>query len=69
MWLALFLGSLQLLFLKTPLMVDFAFIRQEAPSISFFFTRLGVFLEFSGGHRPQVGFFFYLKIVGLSDLF
>lgn len=38
-------------------MVDFAFIRQETPSISFFFARLGVFLEFSGGHRPQVGLF------------
>ena len=66
-------STVRLLFLKTPLMVDFAFIRQEAPSISFFFTRLGVFLEFSGGHCPQVGFFFffffYLKIVGLSDLF
>ena len=36
-------------------MVDFSFIRQEAPSISFFFARLGVFLEFSGGHRSQVG--------------
>lgn len=38
-------------------MVNFAFIRQETPSISFFFARLGVFLEFSGGHRPQVGLF------------
>ena len=36
-------------------MVDFAFIRLEAPSISFFFAKLGVFLEFSGGHHPQVG--------------
>ena len=36
-------------------MVDFAFIRLEAPSISFFFAKLGVFLEFFGGHHPQVG--------------
>ena len=36
-------------------MVDFAFM--EAPSISFFFARLGVFLEFFGGHHPQVGLF------------
>ena len=50
----------RLLLFKTPLMVDFSFIRQEASSISFFFARLGVFLEFSGGHRPQVGFFFFL---------
>ena len=38
-------------------MVDFAFIRQEAPSISFFFARLGAFLEFSSGHHPQLGLF------------
>ena len=39
------------------LMVDFDFIRKEAPSISFFFARLGVFLESSGGRHPQVGLF------------
>ena len=38
-------------------MVDFAFIRQETPSISFFFAILGVFLEHSGGQHPQVGLF------------
>ena len=38
-------------------MVDFAFIMQEAPSISFFFTRLGVFLDFSSGHHTQVDLF------------
>ena len=38
-------------------MVDFDFIRKEAPSISFFFARLGVFLESSGGRHPQVGLF------------
>ena len=38
-------------------MVDFAFIRQEVPSIFFFFTRLKVFLELSSGHCPQVGLF------------
>ena len=45
---------------KTPvslLMVDFDFIRKEAPSVSFFFARLGVFLESSGGRHPQVGLF------------
>ncbi|KAL0010085.1 hypothetical protein SO802_005193 [Lithocarpus litseifolius] len=30
---------------------------QETPFISYFFARLRVFLEFSGGHRPQVGLF------------
>ena len=63
-------NMVRLLLFKTPLMVDFSFIRQEASSISFFFARLGVFLEFSGGHRPQVGFFFiYLETVELLDLF
>ena len=38
--------------LKAPLMIDFAFIRQETPSISFFFARLEVFLEHSSGQRP-----------------
>ena len=38
-------------------MVDFSYIRKEAPSVSFFFARLGVFLESSGRHRPQVGLF------------
>lgn len=39
-------------------MVYFAFIRRETPSISFFFARLGVFIECSDGHHPQVGLFF-----------
>uniref|UniRef100_A0A7N2RB25 Pentatricopeptide repeat-containing protein n=1 Tax=Quercus lobata TaxID=97700 RepID=A0A7N2RB25_QUELO len=30
---------------------------KEAPSVSFFFARLGVFLESSGGRHPQVGLF------------
>ena len=38
-------------------MVDFDFIRKETPSISFFFSRLVVFLKSSSGHRPQVGLF------------
>ena len=38
-------------------MVDFAFIRKETLSISFFFARLGVFLESYGGHHPHVGLF------------
>ena len=40
---------------KTPfslLMVDLDFFRKETPSILFFFARLGVFLESSGGRRP-----------------
>ena len=51
---------LHLLYCKTPfspLMVDFDFIRMETPSISFFFARLGVFLESSGGCRPHIGLF------------
>ena len=38
-------------------MVDFDFIKKETPSVSFFFARLGVFLESSGGHCPHVGLF------------
>ena len=38
-------------------MVNFTFIRQETPSISFFFARLRVFLERFGGLCPQVGLF------------
>ena len=38
-------------------MVDFAFIRKETPSVSFFFARLGVFLESSSGHHPHVSLF------------
>ena len=38
-------------------MVDFDFIKKEAPPILFFFTRLGVFLESSSGRRPHVGLF------------
>ena len=43
--------------LFSPLMVDFDFIRKETPYVSFFFARLGVFLESFGGHRPHVGLF------------
>ena len=38
-------------------MVDFDFIKKEIPSVSFFFPRLGVFLESSGGCHPHVGLF------------
>ena len=38
-------------------MVDFDFIRQECPSISFFFARLGVYLKYSSSRRPQAGLF------------
>ena len=38
-------------------MVGFDFLSQECPSVSFFFARLGVFLEYSSGRRPQVGLF------------
>lgn len=44
-------------FLYVLLMVDFEFIRQECPFISFFFARLGVFLKYSAGRRPQAGLF------------
>ena len=36
-------------------MVGFYFLSQEYPSISFFFSRLGVFLEYSSCRCPQVG--------------
>ena len=36
------------------LMVGFEFLSQECPSFSFFFSRLGVFLEYSSGQCPQV---------------
>ena len=38
-------------------MVDHTDVRLGSPSISFFFARLGVFLEYSGGRHPQVGLF------------
>ena len=38
-------------------MVDYTFVRQNSPSVSFFFARLGVYLEFLSGQRPQVGLF------------
>ena len=38
------------------LMVDFDFVRQECPSISFFFARLGVYLEYSSSWGPQADF-------------
>ena len=39
------------------LMVSFEFLSHECPSVSFFFARLGVFLEYSSSQRPQVGLF------------
>ena len=40
-------------------MVDYTAIRIESLSMSyfFFFARLGVYLEYSGGRRCQVGLF------------
>ena len=38
-------------------MVDYSAIRLDSPSISFFFARLGVFLESLNGQRPLVGLF------------
>ena len=38
-------------------MVDFSTVRTLFPSVSFFFTHLGAFLESSNGHRPHVGLF------------
>jgi len=37
----------------SPLMIDFDFIMKETPSVSFFFARLGVFFESSGGRHPM----------------
>ena len=34
------------------LMVGFEHLRQECPLVSFFFAKLGVFLEHSSGRRP-----------------
>ena len=39
------------------LMVGFESLSQECPSVSFFFARLGVFLEYSSSRCPQVGLF------------
>ena len=38
-------------------MVDHTNVRLGSPSISFFFARLGIFLEYFGGCHPQVGLF------------
>ena len=38
-------------------MVDYIAIRLKSPSVSFFFARLGVFLKYLSGLRPQVGLF------------
>ena len=38
-------------------MVGFDFLSQGCLSISFFFARSGVFLEYSSGRRPQVVLF------------
>ena len=38
-------------------MVDHTVVRLGSPFISFFFARLGVFLEFFGGCCPQMGLF------------
>ena len=38
-------------------MVDYAVVRLGTPSVSFFFGRLGIFLEYSSGRRPQMGLF------------
>ena len=38
-------------------MVDYSKVSHLSPSISFFFARLGAFLESSSGHCPQVNAF------------
>lgn len=38
-------------------MVDYSEVRNLSPNVSFFFARLGTFLESSGGHCPQVELF------------
>ena len=40
-----------------PLIIDFDFNKKETPSVSFFFARLGVFLESFGGRCPHAGLF------------
>ena len=44
-------------FLLTSLMDEFSIARQSSPFVSFFFAKLGVFLEFSSGWCPQNGLF------------
>ena len=39
------------------LMVDYSKIRHIFPSVSFFFSCLGAFLESSSGHHPRVRLF------------
>ena len=41
----------------SPLMFDYTDVRLDSSSVSFFFSRLRVFLESLGGHCPQVGWF------------
>ena len=38
-------------------MVDFDFVRQQCSSISFFFARLRVYLEYSSRQHPQASLF------------
>ena len=38
-------------------MVDHTAVSLGSPSVSFFFARLGVFLEYSSGRRPHIGLF------------
>ena len=41
----------------SPSIFDYTTVRLDSPSVSYFFSRLGVFLESLGGHCPQVGQF------------
>ena len=41
----------------SPLVFDYTDVRLDSSSVSFFFSRLRVFLESLGGHCPQVGWF------------
>ena len=52
----MFLWLVFLLFLFE-FMVDYLVIRHDSPSISFFFKRMGVFLESSSGGRLSIGLF------------
>ena len=49
-------------------MVDFAFVRQEFPFVSFLFTRLGGFLKYFASQRPRVGLFLPLFCVAFRPI-
>ena len=50
-------------------MVDLSLVQHECPSVSFFFARLGIFLDKSGEKRPRVGSFLPCDYVALGQFF